>query len=693
MTHLFISYSRSDHDFAQKLTDTLRDNGVEVFLDVQAIDAGEKWSTAIQRALDAADVMLLIVSPASMESPNVEDEWQYFLDNKKPIIPVLWLPAKLHFQLNRLQYVNFNGVAFETALANLFAELNKKGVQVSAATPQSTPAPPPVSKRASLEFARLPHVIEPNAKLKKSDELFGGPAALPTTKAIKKGEAVEILGRTPNSEWLHLKTTDGQQGWLPRGVIGLMVDINTIPITADNPSEQQVDFIVPRRLLYGLITVAMVVVIGTAIYFSGLLPDGDEDKGNSNPLAGLGTSGMLVAEMVDTKSGNAGLELRDMETNQTRRIALGADTKDSDPLWSPDGSRFSFIRESLDREVLYLADPTGKELQDIFVGNDANITEVQWSPDGQSIAFSVEYDGPNELRVYNRGNFQTNAVSFPDDTRRITGFAWSPDSRQLAYAWWEYRDNAAIQLWELLTDSKREWLTLTSNSIGELVWIDTDTVLFGARIMQSGTSDFNTYEHIYSANIADTQFHEIGNADGLPLDDFALSPDGQSLAYIEWWETGTRHLEVLNVTSGTERREFDEGLLEFEEGQSSRVTHSIWSPDGKYLAFAVVARPSNENEPTFLYLYIAPKDTLKPIRVAQIADERSFTWSPDGKYLLYLQSTSLSDTEVKFDLYLALADDPSNTRRVTNLPQFLTDGSGEGFLVPVAFDWQPLARE
>lgn len=271
MTHLFISYSRSDKDFAQKLTDTLRDNGVEVFLDVQGIEAGEKWSTAIQRALDAAEVMLVVISPASMQSDNVEDEWQYFLDNKKPILPILWLPAKLHFQLNRLQYVNFNGVPFETALNNLFIELNKKGLQLEAAVPTTSPTSESASKRASLEFARLPHVIEPNAKLKKSDELFGGPAALPTTKAIKKGEAVEILGRTPNSEWLHLKTADGQQGWLPRGVIGLLVDIHTIPVTADNPPEQRVDFNVPRQVLYILIAIAFLIVLGTALYFSGLI--------------------------------------------------------------------------------------------------------------------------------------------------------------------------------------------------------------------------------------------------------------------------------------------------------------------------------------------------------------------------------------------------------------------------------------
>ena len=67
-----------------------------------------KWSSAIQQGLDAGDLLIVIISPNSMVSRNVEDEWQYYLDNHKPVIPVLLHPAKIHFQLSRIQYIDSN---------------------------------------------------------------------------------------------------------------------------------------------------------------------------------------------------------------------------------------------------------------------------------------------------------------------------------------------------------------------------------------------------------------------------------------------------------------------------------------------------------------------------------------------------------------------------------------------------------
>lgn len=274
MARLFISYSRTDTPFAQSLAQSLTDSGADVFLDVQDIPAGEKWSRIIQKALDESDLMVLIVSPASIESDNVEDEWQYFLDNQKPVIPLLWLPAKLPFQLNRLQYVNFNGVPHETALANLHAELTRKGLALDMPTPPRKSAKKSEvassDKRTSAEFARQPAKIMPNATLRKSDELMNGPDAMPIIKKLDKGTAVELIGRTPNSEWLHLKTDEGIVGWLPRDMVSALLDLHTLPITTENPTER-LDINLPRRLLYVLIGIAMLVVIGTAVYFSGLV--------------------------------------------------------------------------------------------------------------------------------------------------------------------------------------------------------------------------------------------------------------------------------------------------------------------------------------------------------------------------------------------------------------------------------------
>src|SRR5688572_7554798 len=125
---IFISYSRNDVSCARQIAASLDKLGADVFLDVDDIPAGMKWSRAIQDGLDSAQVMLVILSPESMDSSNVEDEWQYFLDHDKPVIPILWEPCKIHFQLNRIQYIDFRNQDFETALRNLHAELSRQGV-------------------------------------------------------------------------------------------------------------------------------------------------------------------------------------------------------------------------------------------------------------------------------------------------------------------------------------------------------------------------------------------------------------------------------------------------------------------------------------------------------------------------------------------------------------------------------------
>jgi len=137
MKRIFISYARTDQAFASKLARALENAGADVWIDLDDIPIGEKWSSAIQNGLDSADAMLVILSPFSMESSNVEDEWQYFMDHGSPIIPVLWQPTKVHFQLNRLQYVDFHTNDFEIAFPQLLHKLQEKGIALT--TTQPTP--------------------------------------------------------------------------------------------------------------------------------------------------------------------------------------------------------------------------------------------------------------------------------------------------------------------------------------------------------------------------------------------------------------------------------------------------------------------------------------------------------------------------------------------------------------------------
>lgn len=120
---LFISYSRKDSRFARKLARALEALGADVWIDTQDIEAGAAWTDEVQRGLDRSQVMLLVLSPDAMESKYVTAEWLYFVEQNKPLIPVLHRPTVLNFQLRPLQYVDFVTQDYDDAFAQLQARL------------------------------------------------------------------------------------------------------------------------------------------------------------------------------------------------------------------------------------------------------------------------------------------------------------------------------------------------------------------------------------------------------------------------------------------------------------------------------------------------------------------------------------------------------------------------------------------
>src|SRR5260221_9236059 len=116
MSRIFISYSRQDQLFARRLATDLVGLGAELWLDVDDIPAGMNWSSAIQQGLDNCEAMIVVISPYSMSSKNVEDEWQYYLDHNKVIVPVYLQTSRMHFQLSRLQYIDFITSPYDVTL-------------------------------------------------------------------------------------------------------------------------------------------------------------------------------------------------------------------------------------------------------------------------------------------------------------------------------------------------------------------------------------------------------------------------------------------------------------------------------------------------------------------------------------------------------------------------------------------------
>lgn len=71
----FISYKHSDVTFAELIGSDLRQHGIAVWLDLWEIQPGGAITQTINRGLETSDIVLLLLSKASIQSRWVEREW------------------------------------------------------------------------------------------------------------------------------------------------------------------------------------------------------------------------------------------------------------------------------------------------------------------------------------------------------------------------------------------------------------------------------------------------------------------------------------------------------------------------------------------------------------------------------------------------------------------------------------------
>lgn len=101
---VFVSYAREESTYVHELARRLRGLGVKVWID-QDIPAGASWDRSVEEALRAADRMLVVLSRAAVESETVQDEWSYFLDHGKGVVPLVYEPCEVPLRLRRRQRV------------------------------------------------------------------------------------------------------------------------------------------------------------------------------------------------------------------------------------------------------------------------------------------------------------------------------------------------------------------------------------------------------------------------------------------------------------------------------------------------------------------------------------------------------------------------------------------------------------
>lgn len=109
---VFISHSSSDKQFARWLSVDLKNMGYGVWLDEWSIMVGESIPRKIGLGINDSDFVIVILSPRSVDSHWVENEWhsKYWdeVQSKKMlVIPVLKERCKIPILLKTKKYANF----------------------------------------------------------------------------------------------------------------------------------------------------------------------------------------------------------------------------------------------------------------------------------------------------------------------------------------------------------------------------------------------------------------------------------------------------------------------------------------------------------------------------------------------------------------------------------------------------------
>lgn len=168
MAQAFMSYSSQDGVFAELARMKLEEAGIQVWIDQGALHAGEEWRNAIDHGISSSDVLLVMLTPQSCESPYVTYEWAFALGKGISVIPLLLADSDIHPRLAVLQYLDFR---------------NQKTAPWSALTQE-------ILKRSGGSKAKGASPYVRDMTVDQLQDLIGGAVSLATAMAKPSGHGV-----------------------------------------------------------------------------------------------------------------------------------------------------------------------------------------------------------------------------------------------------------------------------------------------------------------------------------------------------------------------------------------------------------------------------------------------------------------------------------------------------------------------
>jgi Tol biopolymer transport system component len=382
----------------------------------------------------------------------------------------------------------------------------------------------------------------------------------------------------------------------------------------------------------------------------------------ASDLGSPGIHHIVTRSVAGLASGAAGSN--ENESNQPRTLT-SVPQDDTNPVWSPDGSRIAFLRRTSAENLQAIVIPASGGSERVIANLPGALPGARkymtWAPDGQALVAVHRLKGSFAIRLYRFlvSDGTERAVTEGPDAAQDVSPAFSPDGRWLAYLRWE--NGATYELWVLpQPDGKARVLVKSPVPITSFGWKpDSRTIVYGSGPISTGElwqvtingrralAPFTlegASDQITIASKGARLAYVLQNLDAniwrVPLDrtrpknspppeklfasvreemDPAVSPDGKSIAFASN-RSGHWNLWKGNADGSGLRELAAQSLLPF---------HPAWSLDSREIAFE--SESSGKSE----IWVISASGGLPRRLVAMPGGAEVPSWSRDGKRVLF----------------------------------------------------------
>ena len=329
----------------------------------------------------------------------------------------------------------------------------------------------------------------------------------------------------------------------------------------------------------------------------------------------------------------------------------------SEPVPSPDGKWVAFAAVDVDLEAntkishLWIVPANGGEARRLNLTSNHE-ERPRFSPDGKRLIWTSKATDPTQIWM---SNFTPESGGLDGQPHQVTnistgadGAIWSPDGKNIVFVssvYPEAKDDAENKRRdEELKKSKvkakiftkllyRHWNAYTEFKRSHLFAVSADA----DASVEAGVSPANSPDmRLKKPPLQEPRDLTQGDHDVPPFslggqDTYAISPDGQELAY-------TSNIDEVEATS-TNNEIF---IVPMAGGTPKKISTSpgndntpAYSPDGKHIAWRSMARAGFEADKESLVVYQRELRQSRTLAADWDRSVGSFAWTPDSKMIFF----------------------------------------------------------